>query len=107
MQPKPEEIKTTTGGEWIVTTTPSGFIAVAQLPTRKVIAIFGQETDENANEHLANAALFAVSKNMLDALIAIQETILDPGAEEIDINVTNEMISTILSKLANEAGEEL
>lgn len=107
-----EEFKTTTKGEWIVTTSDKyvnggepTYIAVAQAETNQIIAIVGAEDDELANEHLANAALIAVAPQMLDALIAIQET-LNSSNEVIDLDALNEMISDIFAKLANEAGEE-
>jgi len=106
-------IKMTTPGEWIVTTSDKyveggepRYIVVAQAQTNQIIAIMGAENDELANEHIANAALLSVSKDMLDALIVIQNQVLDPG-EETDLVEINSMISDILSKLANEAGEEL
>lgn len=106
------EIKMTTPGEWIVTTIDDGEqIAVVSTnehgSIQKTIAIFGYTDTQDENENLANAALCAVSKDMLDLLIKIQTSLLDPSVEEIDINEINQDISTILAKLANEAGEEL
>lgn len=101
------EIKMTTPGEWIVSTTNNGDIVVIVSDTQKIIATFGHIDDANANEHIANAALFAVSKNMLDALIAIQTQALDPGTDEVDLIAINELNNSILAKLVNEAGEEL
>ena len=61
-----------------------------------VLGIFGEQ------EAMANAALIAVAPDMLDALIAIQETCT--MAECIQSQPISEMISEIFSKLANEAG---
>ncbi len=106
-------IKMTTPGEWIVTTSakyvPGGepvYIVVARAETDQIVAIMGAENDALANEHIANAALLAVAKDMLDALVIIQNKVLDPG-EESDLVEINAMISDIFAKLANEAGEEL
>ncbi len=101
------EIKMTTPGEWIVSTANMGNIVVIVSETQQVIALFGHIDDANANEHIANAALFAVSKNMLDALIDIQTQLIDPGTDEVDLNAINELNSGILAKLVNEAGEEI
>lgn len=110
---KDKDLKMNTPGEWIVTTSakyvPNGepvYIVVANAETDQIIAIMGAENDALANEHLANAALLAVAKDMLDALVIIQNQVLDPE-EETDLVEINSMISDIFSKLANEAGEEL
>lgn len=108
MQAKPAEVKATSGGEWIVTTTESGFIALVQSNTNKTIAVFGREDDPKANEHIANAALCSVARDMLDLLIEIQQTVINPETDAVtDIITINDGISAIFSKLANEAGEEL
>lgn len=54
---------------------------------------------------IANAALIAIAPEMLDALIAIQETI-NPANDEtvVDLVAMNTMISDIFARLANEAG---
>lgn len=104
------QIKRTSPGEWIVTTNKYGQIVVVQLNAHpsniKTIAVFGGADSELSNEHIANAALLAISKDMLEALIAIQES-LNPANEVVDLIAMNEMISNIFAKLANEAGEEL
>ncbi len=113
MNTNSQEIKSPTRGEWFVTTSeqyvPDGepvYIAVAQAETNQIIALLGAETDELANEHIANAALIAVAPQMLDALIAIQES-LNSSINVIDLEGMNTMISEVFAKLANEAGEEL
>lgn len=101
-------IKQTSSGEWIVTTNEKE-IAVVQLcsnGTQKTIATFGNEADQNANEHIANAALLSASKEMLDTLIAIQDE-LTTSKKIINLEALNEMLSEVFAKLANEAGEEL
>lgn len=104
---------TTTRGPWIVTTVPAiigrqiAVISTHENASQQVICILGDEYDPIANEHIGNAALIAIAPDMLDTLIAIQEQLLDPGAPEVDLNAVNELISNILGKLANEAGEEL
>jgi hypothetical protein len=113
MNSTPQEIKAPTRGPWIVTTVPAiigrqiAVISTSEAATQQVICVVGDEFAPNANEHLANAAVIAVSLEMLDALIAIQEQLLDPGTNEVDLNAINELISGIFAKLANEAGEEL
>lgn len=102
-------IKSPTPGEWIVTTV-DGQIVVVQLNEKGVIqrtlATFGDEDAPNANEHIANAALFAVSKNMLDALVVTQSELMT-SKQNIDLEALNHIISECFAKLANEAGEEL
>lgn len=108
-----EQIKATTKGEWIVTTSdkyvPGGepvYIAVAVAGTDQLVAILGAENDDLAHEHIANAALISTAPQMLDTLIAIQETLLT-SKQVIDLESMNAMISDVFAKLANEAGEEL
>lgn len=109
MQPDTQTTKATSPGEWIVTTVGGQIVVVAwdenSTAPQKVIAIFGDEDAPDANEHIANAALLTISKPMLDALIAIQETLMT-SKEILDLESINRMISEILAKLANEAGEE-
>jgi hypothetical protein len=108
-----EEVKAPTRGPWIVTTVPAiigrqiAVISDSEAASQQVICVIGDEFAPNANEHIANAALIAAAPDMLDALIAIQEQLLDPGTDEVDLNAVNELISDIFAKLANEAGEEL
>lgn len=113
------QIKSTTPGEWIVTEEDDQIMVVAnglkdqpemQASIRRVIAVFGDSDSQYAGERLANAALMSISKEMLDALIAIHESArmeISSGVKYMNANAIDEMISEVLSKLANEAGEEL
>ena len=106
-------IKHTTSGQFIVSTrtvkdSPDRrvHICVVQADSPgKIVAMTGFEGAPDEAESIANAALFAVSKDMLDALIAIQETINPAYDGEVDLIAMNAMISDIFAKLANEAGE--
>jgi hypothetical protein len=115
------QIKMTTPGEWIVTTSdevPMSKIKVVSVnehrSIQKEIAIVGKILIDNSTdpltpqeaEAMANAALIAVAPDMLDALITIQGA-LHSGEGYLDLEAIDEMISTVFSKLANEAGEEL
>jgi hypothetical protein len=67
----------------------------------KIVALCGFAGTLDESESIANASLFAISKEMLETLIAIQESarmdILDPESIE-------KLISDVFAKLANEAG---
>lgn len=110
-------VKMTSKGQWIVgeysrpAQNPQRYIAVlsADKPT-KAIALCGISHAHDQNESIANAALIASAPEMLDTLIAIQETMMTTPAEEFteaDMTAIAEMISNVFAKLANEAGEEL
>jgi hypothetical protein len=119
MQPTTkQENKATTPGEWIVTTQKikgkserNSHICVVVAGTKKVIAITGIEGKPNENEAIANAALISIAPGMLEALILIQHAALmqiaAPNVDVMNPNAINEMISDLLAKLANEAGEEI
>lgn len=102
-------IKSTTPGEFIVTTNDEDQILVVatneQTGASKVIANCGRMDSDDGDEFLANAALFATSRDMLDALIEVQTEL--NTAKVIDIEKINEIICQVFAKLANEAGEEL
>jgi hypothetical protein len=112
-----EPTKMTTPGEWIVTTTAEGFVNVVAVNGKtmkqKTIAVIGKIELEKANcyvsvdesEILANAALIAVSKDMLDLLVEIFVE-LNTSKEVIDLVELNDQYDAIINKLANEAGEE-
>lgn len=106
------QIKMTTPGEWIVSTNQHDEIVVNALNENgsiiKTIAVFGHIEVDGEDESTANAALLAVSKDMLDLIInlhiAMHEVELDA---KFLLEEANKEIQCILSKLANEAGEEL
>lgn len=108
--PAPQPVKMTTPGEWIVTTIDRQIVVVKLSHhigiADQTIATFGDEDAHNADEHIANAALLSVSKDMLEALIAIQHT-LNTSKYVVNLEAINQTISNIFAKLANEAGEEL
>jgi len=93
----------TTPGPWIVTTSNYAIatIVVKAIRSNLTIAVVGVEGKPETNMYRANAALMSIAPDMLEALIAIQESApagtLNP--EAIDL-----MISDVLAKLANEAG---
>ena len=109
-------MKMTTPGEWIVSSENNEIKVVTLRKDRitpKTIAVFGLIDKNNPyytslteTQALANAALLAISKDMLDVLITIQVE-LNTAKETIDLEAINEMISSVFAKLANEAGEEL
>ena len=110
-----DQIKATTPGPWIATTnTVKGIpdrrmmicVACANKPNKIVALMTGVEGGTDEIESIANAALIAIAPEMLDALIAIQET-LNSSKDVIDLEAMNAMISEVFAKLANEAGEEL
>jgi len=104
----------TTPGPWIVSTnvikdSPDRRMMICVVKgeqPNKIVAFTGVEGATDADESIANAALIAIAPEMLDALIAIQETLMSEKAV-IDLEAINQMISDIFAKLANEAGEEL
>lgn len=107
-------IKLTTPGAWIVGSyirnDEHHIAALSAKDVDKAIALCGLRNAADENESLANAALIACAPDMLDALIAIQETMMTkPAAQfnEADMTAIAEMISDVFAKLANEAGEEL
>lgn len=109
------KVKSTTPGEWIVTTnrldqSPDNrthiCVVVAQNPS-KIIALTGYEGAEDEAESIANAALISVAPDMLEALVTIQQALMHPTESVIPISEINKMISDVFTKLANEAGEEL
>jgi hypothetical protein len=108
------ETKSPTRGPWIVGTnivkgSPDRRIHIcvvrAEQPN-KIIALTGIEGAPDEAESIANAALIAIAPDMLEALIAIQETLMT-SKQPIDLEAMNTMISEVFAKLANEAGEEL
>ena len=104
---KKTELMSTTAGEWIVSTTPKGLICVQAIESQKIVAVTGAIGSPviSVPEATANAALISVSKNMLDVLIAIQEAVINPACEDVDLIAINGMISEVFAKLANEAGQ--
>jgi hypothetical protein len=100
----------TTPGPWIVSTTNEAIlsrpsICVKSVKTNEVIAVTGHEYFGDCA--IANAALIAIAPEMLDALIAIQETAqmdIATGENGIHSRPINELISEVFAKLANEAG---
>jgi hypothetical protein len=110
-------MKSTTPGPWIVAgttlkTTDNGNASVYVVHADdqyKVIAIVGAKSNDleaAIGKTLANAALIAIAPDMMDCLIAIQQTLMS-DKDVIDLEAMNEMISGVFAKLANEAGEEL
>lgn len=103
------DIKFTTPGPFIVTTNDSDEIIVVSINGHgsiiKTVAVCGHVDVDSEDESLANAALFATSRDMLDALIDIQVMVSNP--ESVDLEFINEIISNVFSRLANEAGEEI
>lgn len=100
----------TTPGDWYVTTQnregkPNAVICVKSTASGRIVAVTGVEGAPDEAESIANAAAISIVKPMMDALIAIQETI-NPANDEtvIDLIAMNTMISDIFAKLANEAG---
>jgi hypothetical protein len=116
-----DQIKSTTPGPWLVNwhdvtiggRTIKNAICVEKPPTPahyNVIAVCGTEDAEEANTAKANAALISIAPEMLECLIAIQETALmdmENGCNGLHSEPINAMISAVLAKLANEAGEEI
>ena len=104
-----EQIFHTTPGPYIVGTTKAyniEFISVVtSARTSKAVALTGVAGAADESESIANAALFAIAPDMLDALIAISETI--NADVPLDVESINAMISDVFAKLANEAGEEV
>jgi hypothetical protein len=107
----------TTPGPWIVAgttlkTTKNGNASVYVVRAddqHKVVAIVGAKSNDleaAIGKTLANAALIAIAPDMIDCLIAIQQTLMS-DKEVIDLEAMNEMISGVFAKLVNEAGEEL
>ncbi len=90
----------TTQGPWMAISNGDELLIVS-AKTDKIVAIVSGTRAEDQ----ANAALISVTTDMLDALIAIQESI-NPANDEtvIDLVAMNVMISNIFSRLANEAG---
>jgi hypothetical protein len=101
-----------TPGPWIVTTSNVSLldhasICVRSLKTNTLVAITGTEAASNKDTVTANAALISIAPDMLDALIAIQESALmdmETGENGIHSRPINELISAVFAKLANEAG---
>jgi hypothetical protein len=73
--------------------------------TAKIVALTGYEGADDEAESIANAALFSTSHEMLDLLVDVMSA-LNTSKEPINIETFNERYSTVLAKLANEAGEE-
>jgi hypothetical protein len=98
-----------TPGEWIVSTTTvkdspdrCWHICVMQSEApHKIVGLFGVAGAPDADESMANASLLASQKEMLEALIAIQEAAEMPV---IDRDAIRQLISDVFAKLANEAG---
>ncbi|MDX9690774.1 MAG: hypothetical protein RBT70_10025 [Alphaproteobacteria bacterium] len=111
-------MKSTTPGPWIVAgttlkTTDNGNASVYVVRAddqHKVVAIVGAKCPDDIGaaigKTLANAALIAIAPDMIDCLIAIQQTLMS-DKEVVNLEAMNEMISGVFAKLANEAGEEL
>jgi hypothetical protein len=101
-----------TPGPWIVVTRQSGLfetasVMVVNAKTNDVVAMCNNPSI-SFESSMTNAALIAVSNDMLEALIAVQETVM--SAMDGDITATVEaapiaaMIGDIFERLANEAG---
>ncbi|MBI5950180.1 MAG: hypothetical protein HY865_00870 [Chloroflexi bacterium] len=71
---------------------------------KKIVAITGFVGAEDESESIANASLIAISPEMLEALIAIQERAIANINGTLEANSIAAMISEIFEKLANEAG---
>lgn len=111
-------MKSTTPGPWIVAGTTlkmfengnASVYVVRADDQHKVVAIVGAkcpgDLESAIGKTLANAALIAIAPDMMDCLIAIQQTLMS-DKEVIDLEAMNKMISGVFAKLANEAGEEL
>lgn len=114
----PDTVKTTTPGPWIVAGTTlktfengnASVYVVRADDQHKVVAIVGAKYPGNLDaaigKTLGNAALIAIAPDMLDCLIAIQQTLMS-DKDIINLEDMNAMISGVFAKLANEAGEEL
>lgn len=101
-----------TPGPWIVKVKQASLFEVASVRvvnavTGKIVAVC--DTPAMAvSEAIANAALISISNDMLDAIVAVQATVIN--AMDGDIQATVEaapiaaMISDVLEKLVNEAG---
>lgn len=102
-----EKVKSPTPGEWFVSTVDGQIVVMTCKDAKRIIlATLGDEDAPNADELIANAALFAISKNMLDALIVTTNQLFT-YKENIDLEVLNQIYSDVFEKLANEAGEEM
>lgn len=111
-------MKSTTPGPWIVAGTTlktfengnASVYVVRADDQHRVVAIVGAKCPGDLGtaigKTLANAALIAIAPDMIDCLIAIQQTLMS-DKDIIDLEAMNEMISGVFAKLANEAGEEL
>lgn len=90
----------TTAGPWIVSITQhiltSPYVCVKSAKDDEIIAICGVGGNSDTGTVIANAALIAIAPEMLEALIAIQETTEDESIAEL--------ISGVFERLANEAG---
>jgi hypothetical protein len=103
-----------TPGPWIVGTNvikgspdQSEMICVSQADNiKKIVAITGYAGAHDEAESIANASLIAIAPEMLEALIAIQESAIANINGVLDANPIAALISEIFEKLANEAGQE-
>ena len=72
----------------------------------KIVALTDYYGENDEAESRANAALIAIAPDMLEALIAIQETAIANLNGTMNADPVAAMISDILEKLINEAGIE-
>lgn len=102
-----EKVKSPTPGEWFVSTVDKQIVVMTCKDAKRIIlATLGDDDAPNADELIANAALFAISKNMLEALIVTSQELMT-SKKPIDLEALNQIYSDVFAKLANEAGEEL
>jgi hypothetical protein len=96
----------TTAGPWYVSTMNyiqnQHDVICVKGPQDVIVSVNGVKGQYFADEAMANAALIAIAPEMLDALIAIQET--SRMVDSIPSASVNTLISDIFAKLANEAG---
>lgn len=94
----------TTSGTWIVSpfVKKPEYLCVLAFEQKKVLAILPPLEDGQPN--FADAAIMAASKEMLDTLIAIQESLMT-SKKVIDLEAINQLISATFEKIAAESGE--
>ena len=92
-----------TTGSWLVLVAgkkPDHLVIKVDETNNVIACIF---PDKDGQPNWADAALMCASKSMLEALIAIQETLMS-SKDVIDLEAMNDLISQTFEKIAAECG---